>query len=50
VQDDGVEYIYNEANLPTKAIYYDGPKSDNIVAFDITYTYTVREVEAKAKK
>lgn len=45
-----VEYIYNEANLPTKAIYYDGPKADNIVAFDITYTYTVREVEAKAKK
>lgn len=45
-----VEFTYNEANLPTKAIYYTGPKADNLVASDITYSYIVREVEAKAKK
>ncbi|WP_158961742.1 hypothetical protein [Myroides fluvii] len=42
-----VDYTYNEANLPTKAIYYEGKREDNIVAFDITYTYTVKETEVK---
>lgn len=38
-----VDFTYNEVNLPTKAIYYDGKREDNIVAFDVTYTYTVKE-------
>ncbi|MGG5507850.1 MULTISPECIES: hypothetical protein [unclassified Myroides] len=42
-----VDYTYNEANLPTKAIYYDGKREDNVVAFDVTYTYTVKETEVK---
>lgn len=40
-----VDFTYNEANLPTKAIYYDGKREDKEIGFDITYTYEVKETE-----
>jgi len=40
-----VDFTYNEANLPTKAVYYDGKREDNEIGFDITYTYEIRETE-----
>ncbi len=42
-----VDFTYNEGNLPTKAIYYDGKREDNIIAFDVTYTYIVKETAIK---
>ena len=40
-----VDFTYNEANLPTKAVYYDGKREDKEIGFEITYTYEIRETE-----
>lgn len=42
-----IEYFYNEANLPTKAIYYETTKEEGEVAFDIQYYYTIKETVIK---
>lgn len=42
-----VELTYNEANLPIRAIYYDGKKGASEIAFDITYSYEIKETVIK---
>jgi len=42
-----IEYTYNEANLPTKAIYYVKNKESNSIIFDITYSYEIKETVIK---
>lgn len=47
--DEGadIEFTYNEADLPIKAIYYEGKKEEGGIAFEVTYTYEIKETIIK---